>query len=75
MGVESKIRELLEGKLQDDTVAVLDEVAGNQQPTSSAMLIVHLIKKRVMLHLLHKVTQIQILKCKTLAVQATQKVD
>ena len=36
MGVESKIRELLEGKLQDDTVAVLDEVAGNQQPTSSA---------------------------------------
>jgi len=33
MGVESKIRELLEGKLQDDTVAVIDEqVAGDQQP-------------------------------------------
>ena len=36
MGVESKIRELLEGKVQDDAVEVLDEVAGNQQPTSSA---------------------------------------
>ena len=33
MGVESKIRELLEGKLQDDTVAVIDEqIAGDQQP-------------------------------------------
>ena len=33
MGVESKIRELLEGKLQDDTVAVIDEqMAGDQQP-------------------------------------------
>ena len=33
MGVESKIRELLEGKLQDDTVAVIDEqIAGEQQP-------------------------------------------
>ena len=31
MGVESKIRELLEGKLQDDTVAVIDEqIAGDQ---------------------------------------------
>ena len=36
MGVESKIRELLEGKVQDDAVEVLDEEAGNQQPTSSA---------------------------------------
>ena len=36
MGVESKIRELLEGRVQDDAVEVLDEVAGNQQPTSSA---------------------------------------
>ena len=36
MGVESKIRELLEGKVQDEAVEVLDEVAGNQQPTSSA---------------------------------------
>ena len=33
MGVESKIRELLEGKLQDDAVAVIDEqMAGDQQP-------------------------------------------
>jgi len=33
MGVESKIRELLEGKLQDATVAVIDEQeAGDQQP-------------------------------------------
>jgi hypothetical protein len=33
MGVESKIRELLEGKLQDDTVAVIDEQeAGDRQP-------------------------------------------
>ena len=33
MGVESKIRELLEGKLQDDTVAVIDEqIAGDQTP-------------------------------------------
>ena len=33
MGVESKIRELLEGMLQDDTVAVIDEqIAGDQQP-------------------------------------------
>jgi|TARA_Y100000361_G_scaffold11635_1_gene9273 hypothetical protein len=33
MGVESKIRELLEGKLQDDAVAVIDEqIAGDQQP-------------------------------------------
>jgi len=33
MGVESKIRELLEGKLQDATVAVIDEQeAGDRQP-------------------------------------------
>ena len=33
MGVESKIRDLLEGKLQDDAVAVIDEaIAGDQQP-------------------------------------------
>ena len=33
MGVESKIRELLEGKLQDESVEVLDEaIAGDQQP-------------------------------------------
>ena len=33
MGVESKIRELLEGKLQDDTVAVIaEQIAGDQQP-------------------------------------------
>jgi hypothetical protein len=30
MGVESKIRELLEGKLQDDAVEVLDELAANR---------------------------------------------
>ena len=34
MGVESKIRELLEGKQIAEEV--IDEVAGNQQPTSSA---------------------------------------
>ena len=33
MGVESKIRELLEGKLNDESVEVLDEqIAGDQQP-------------------------------------------
>ena len=33
MGVESKIRELLEGKVQDDAVEVIDEaIAGDQQP-------------------------------------------
>ena len=30
MGVESKIRELLEGKLQDDAVEVLDELAAHR---------------------------------------------
>lgn len=33
MGVESKIRELLEGKVQDEAVEVIDEqIAGDQQP-------------------------------------------